>query len=92
MREAIDSLGDELRFVMLTSDARVAGQEAAPADAERVRLEEGEVVLQVTPSEHEKCIRCWHYRPDVGVDPDHPEICGRCVENVTGPGETRRVA
>ena len=92
LREAVDSLGDELRFVLITSEARVAGLDVAPADAERIKLEEGEMVLQVTPSEHEKCVRCWHYRADVGSDPEHPEICGRCVENVCGAGETRRVA
>ena len=92
LREAVDSLGDELRFVLITSEARVAGLDVAPADAERIKLEEGEMALRVTPSEHEKCVRCWHYRADVGSDPEHPEICGRCVENVCGAGETRSVA
>jgi len=92
LREAVDSLGDELRFVLLTSEARVADLAEAPADAERIKLEDGEVILQVTPSEQEKCVRCWHYRADVGSDPEHPEICGRCVENVFGAGESRRVA
>jgi isoleucyl-tRNA synthetase len=92
LREAVDSLGDELRFVLITSEARVADLGAAPADAERIKLEAGEIALQVTPSEHEKCVRCWHYRADVGSDPEHPEICGRCVENVCGAGETRRMA
>jgi isoleucyl-tRNA synthetase len=90
--QAIDSLGDELRFVLLTSDARVANLDDAPADVEHIRLDEGQVALRVTPSEHEKCVRCWHYRADVGADADHPEICGRCVENVAGTGEIRRIA
>jgi isoleucyl-tRNA synthetase len=92
LREAVDSLGDELRFVLLTSEARVGGLEAAPGEVERIRLEEGVVALKVTPTEHQKCERCWHYRADVGSDPGHPEICGRCVENVCGAGESRRVA
>ncbi|MBT8048876.1 MAG: hypothetical protein KJO92_10720, partial [Gammaproteobacteria bacterium] len=91
-RKAIDSLGDELRFVLLTSEARVGDLEAAPDTAERVRLEEGELALLVTPSEHQKCVRCWHYREDVGSDPEHPEVCGRCADNVSGSGEVRRVA
>jgi len=90
--EAIESLGDELRFVLLTSEARVAGLDEAPREVERVRLEEGEIAIRVVPSEHEKCVRCWHYRADVGSDPQHPELCGRCVENIDGPGETRRIA
>ncbi|MBT8060685.1 MAG: isoleucine--tRNA ligase [Gammaproteobacteria bacterium] len=92
LREAIDGLGDELRFVLITSEARVGKLADAPAEAERVALEEGEIALQVTPTEHEKCVRCWHYREEVGSNPDHPELCGRCVENVDGAGEVRRVA
>lgn len=92
LKLAIDWLGDELRFVLLTSEARVHELAAVPRDAERVRLERGEIALCVTPSVHGKCVRCWHYREDVGVHADHPEICGRCVENVSGAGESRRVA
>ena len=92
LKEAIDWLGDELRFVLLTSEARVHSLSAAPADAERVSLEQGEIALQVNPSQHEKCVRCWHYREDVGSNPEHPEICARCVDNVSGEGEVRKVA
>jgi isoleucyl-tRNA synthetase len=91
-KDAVDWLGDELRFVLITSDARVQPLQAAPDDAERVQLGDGEMALRVTPTEHAKCIRCWHYLPDVGVNPEHPEICGRCVTNVSGAGEVRRVA
>ncbi len=91
-KSALDWLGDELRFVLITSDARVHELAAAPASAERVKLDGGEIAVQVTPSEHAKCVRCWHYRADVGADPDHPEACLRCVENVSGAGEQRRVA
>ena len=92
LKQAIDWLGDELRFVLITSGARVHELSAAPAGAERERLEHGEIVVVVTPSQDQKCIRCWHYRKDVGSHTEHPEICGRCVENVTGAGEVRRVA
>ncbi len=44
----------------------------------------------VSVAESPKCIRCWHHREDVGSHPDHPEICGRCVSNVEGPGEERK--
>ncbi|MEO7149511.1 MAG: zinc finger domain-containing protein, partial [Rhodanobacteraceae bacterium] len=37
-----------------------------------------------------KCVRCWHHRADVGTHAEHPELCGRCIENVDGGGETRR--
>jgi isoleucyl-tRNA synthetase len=48
--------------------------------------------VRVAPSVYPKCIRCWHHREDVGTNPEHPQICGRCVQNVTGPGETRSYA
>mgnify|MGYP000876315353 CR=1 FL=1 len=40
----------------------------------------------------EKCVRCWHQREDVGQSSEHPELCGRCIENVAGAGEERRIA
>jgi len=91
-KEALDWLGDELRFVLITSDARVHALDTSPDEAERVNLDGEEIALMVAPSEHEKCVRCWHYRADVGSDPEHPEACLRCVDNVTGSGEHRRVA
>jgi isoleucyl-tRNA synthetase len=90
--EAIEWLGDELRFVLLTSEAHAGDFAMAPKTAENMQLEGGKLAVVVTPSEHEKCVRCWHYRADVGSNDDHPEICGRCVENVAGEGETRRFA
>jgi isoleucyl-tRNA synthetase len=44
------------------------------------------------PTGEQKCVRCWHRRPDIGAHPEHPEICGRCAENIAGPGELRRWA
>ena len=85
-------LEDELRFVLITSYARVHPVEERPGDAVDAGLPEAELWIRVTPSAHGKCIRCWHHREDVGASPEHPEICGRCVENVTGNGETRRFA
>ncbi|MFC0709834.1 isoleucine--tRNA ligase [Azorhizophilus paspali] len=83
-------LGDELRFVLITSAARVQLLEAAPADT--VDTEVAGLRIQVSKSAHAKCARCWHHREDVGLDPAHPEICGRCVENIQGEGEVRRHA
>jgi isoleucyl-tRNA synthetase len=75
--DALAALGDELRFVMITSEAAVR---------------EGADAILATPSSHAKCDRCWHYRADVGADAAHPSLCGRCVSNLTGAGETRRLA
>jgi len=75
---ALASLGDDLRFVLITSAARVS----------RVDSPSDETIVAV-PSAHAKCERCWHYRADVGAAPAHPTICGRCVENLEGAGEPR---
>ncbi len=86
----LDRLGDELRFVTITSSARVEHTDAdwdagvaSPMKGLRVEL-----ALSSDP----KCVRCWHFRADVGSHPEHPELCGRCVDNVDGAGETRRFA
>jgi isoleucyl-tRNA synthetase len=79
--EAANALGDDLRFVMLTSSARVF----------RVANEADKKIL-VAPSSYQKCDRCWHYREDVGADAAHPSICGRCVSNLFGTGELRHYA
>ncbi len=85
----LGKLGDELRFVLITSAARVVLLEGA---AEGVETALPALRVRVQTAGGEKCVRCWHYREDVGSDAAHPEICGRCVSNVAGPGEDRRVA
>jgi isoleucyl-tRNA synthetase len=83
-------LGDELRFVLITSKAAVAPLVQAPADA--VTTELGGLKLKVVKSGFSKCARCWHFIETVGSDPAHPDICDRCVTNISGPGEVRHYA
>lgn len=87
----LNALGDELRFVLLTSGATVADYASAPADAWHSELLQGlQVVLN--KADGEKCPRCWHYTRDIGKVAEHAEICGRCVSNVAGNGEQRKFA
>ena len=72
--DALARLGSDLRFVLITSLASVRRGDAA--------------AVEVTPSAHPKCDRCWHYRADV----DAEGLCGRCQQNLNGPGEPRRYA
>jgi isoleucyl-tRNA synthetase len=74
----LESLGDDLRFALITSQARVERGD--------------EVAIDVAVSKHAKCERCWHYRADVGAVAHHPTVCARCASNLDGPGETRRHA
>jgi len=77
----LQSFGDDLKFVLITSSATVV-----PVASE------AEDKLIVTASAHKKCERCWHYRADVGVDHHHAGLCGRCVANLFGGGESRHIA
>ncbi len=72
------SLGEDLKFVFITSKVTLVAGEA--------------LAVTVHASTDTKCERCWHWRSDVGQDPAHPTICGRCVSNLQGAGETRQVA
>lgn len=89
--QLLRQLDDELRFVLITSKAEVFPLAQAPASAEPAEEIKG-LKIWVEPSPHPKCVRCWHRRSDVGSHPDHSGLCGRCVENVVGPGEVRRYA
>jgi isoleucyl-tRNA synthetase len=86
--EFLKYFADDLRFVFITSQATV--KDGAPADAVGTVLPD--VSIRVYPSTHPKCERCWHYRADVGADAAHPQLCGRCVSNLSGAGEPRRYA
>lgn len=86
----LNALGDELRFVLLTSKAVVENKENRPADA--VASEIDGLFISVAATSAEKCERCWHYCDDVGTHEEHKDICGRCVTNVDGEGEVRQFA
>ncbi|MDF0532901.1 isoleucine--tRNA ligase [Shewanella sp. A32] len=90
LADALAKIGDELRFVLLTSKATVQPLAQAPADATDTEL--SALKLQVSKAAAEKCERCWHHREDVGVNPAHPHLCGRCVTNIEGEGEQRLFA
>lgn len=77
----LKELGDDLKFVLITSSATVSPATSA-ADEK----------ITVKASTYKKCERCWHYRSDVGLLADHPGLCGRCNANLFGSGEHRRIA
>ncbi|HEY0664634.1 MAG TPA: class I tRNA ligase family protein, partial [Gallionella sp.] len=79
--DVLARLGDDLRFVFITSRATV---HRATVEADQR--------IEVSASSHAKCERCWHYRSDVGADAQHATLCGRCVSNLYGSGEARRYA
>jgi len=85
------ALGEELRFLMITSAARLHVVQVPPAGtAAAESVEGGGVWIAVRRSADAKCVRCWHHRPDVGEVSEHPELCARCVGNLVMPGEQRR--
>ncbi|MEZ8989932.1 isoleucine--tRNA ligase [Vibrio breoganii] len=86
----LNKLGDELRFVLLTSRADVAPVSEKSDTAQQTEIEG--LFVQVNATELEKCDRCWHHTADVGTIEGHETICGRCVSNVEGEGEVRKFA
>ena len=88
--DTLNQLSGELHFIFITSNASVIADQFAPDDAIQTELEG--VKLKVIVSEYKKCVRCWHQRYDVGEHAAHPELCGRCEENVEGKGESRLYA
>jgi isoleucyl-tRNA synthetase len=83
-------LGDELRFVLITSSATIEVVSQAPEGVATTEIEG--LWLSVAPAEGDKCDRCWHVTTDIGKSEAHPELCGRCITNVDGEGETRQFA
>ncbi|TNH43160.1 isoleucine--tRNA ligase [Photorhabdus luminescens] len=90
LADKLNSLRDELRFVLLTSQVVVADYEQAGEDAQQSEI--GSLKIAFRKADGEKCPRCWHYAKDVGLVAEHAELCGRCVTNVAGNGEERKFA
>ena len=78
--DALASLGDELRFVMIVSAV------------ELVKSADEETHFAVSASKEGKCERCWHYVAGIGSDAEHPTLCPRCASNLFGAGEKRLFA
>jgi isoleucyl-tRNA synthetase len=94
----LSTFGDDLRFVFITSRVTIHKLEELNQneldDSTRSLLEVAPLStwVRARPSQQKKCDRCWHYRADVGSHAEHPTICGRCVSNLFGAGESRKYA
>ncbi|MEX2445792.1 MAG: class I tRNA ligase family protein, partial [Dehalococcoidia bacterium] len=69
--------GVDMAEVAITSGIRF--ETAAPPGDAFVTDGAPDVGVVVALAEGDKCERCWRVLPDVGSDPRHPGICGRCV-------------
>lgn len=85
----VKKLGDEIRFVLITSEVDILPLEQAPSS---LKSELEGLKVAVTACEYAKCERCWHQRPEVGTLLGHETVCQRCVDNIEGDGETRLFA
>ena len=90
--DALQPFADELRFILICSYVHLHLDDDLPANA--IKTDIDGLSLTAKASEHTKCVRCWHHREDVGSKAEHPELCGRCVENIdeSGTGEQRTYA
>ncbi len=84
--QALGELKDELRFVFITSDARIHLISEKPKEATDINKS---LAIKVIKSSYQKCVRCWHHREEIGENEAHKDLCARCIENVAGGGETR---
>jgi len=89
LASTLNKLGDELRFVFITSDAQVKAFNEKPDGAVVVSIGDASLAIVANKTEAEKCVRCWHKRSDVGDVSEHPELCTRCASNAFGDGEQR---
>ncbi len=98
MYDSLAKLGEELRFVLITSSASLAPVSKAPTNTTNETSNENsnesaaDLKVVITAAKGIKCVRCWHIRDDIGTDSTHPELCARCVTNVSGHGEVRHYA
>ncbi|OUU78520.1 MAG: isoleucine--tRNA ligase [Gammaproteobacteria bacterium TMED78] len=83
LKRLLDKFSEELRFIFITSEVRVIS-----SDKGRETAIPG-LRVRVTKCDYEKCVRCWHRRPDVGQVSQHELLCERCYQNVEGQGEVR---
>jgi len=89
----LNQLGNELRFVLITSEASVKPWSEADENSTEISITgASQLKISARASTRKKCVRCWHHRADVGSHSEHPELCSRCVENVAGSGEQRQFA
>ncbi len=79
-----------MKFILITSRATLLKAEDKPGDAIATSVDG--LSLVISPSEHDRCDRCWHQTAEVGQDATHPELCVRCIDNVDGGGEQRLFA
>jgi isoleucyl-tRNA synthetase len=82
VKKQLESVGDELRFVLITSYARL--HSISEKTAKAIESDVSGLYIEVSASQHDKCVRCWHHREEVGSNETHPELCDRCIENVDG--------
>ncbi|MDA8098588.1 MAG: isoleucine--tRNA ligase [Nitrospiraceae bacterium] len=79
--ELLKQYEQDLAFIFIVSQAKVATAAEAPADAFASEAVKG---LKVTagPAKGQKCGRCWMYQESVGAVAEHPQICSRCAGNL----------
>lgn len=82
IKKSLERYQDELHFIFITSKARVHAYSAPDEEATESEIDGLSIVARA--SIHKKCVRCWHHTEDIGSNPEHPEICGRCIANIGG--------
>jgi isoleucyl-tRNA synthetase len=66
----------------LVSDAGLRAEFRELLNVSQFEITDDPKAELVIHADGQKCERCWHWETDVGSHPEHPTICGRCVEAV----------
>ncbi len=88
LRGQLQPVAEELRFLLITAETQMDSLENKSDSA--LPTNDADLWVQISASQCPKCVRCWHHRPEVGKHQNHPELCGRCIENIEREGEQRR--
>jgi isoleucyl-tRNA synthetase len=80
LRENLRGLEEMLSRVFIVSQVRLADPESLDSAIPAVDIPE--LMIQVKPALATKCARCWVHDETVGAEPNQPEICSRCVQEL----------
>ncbi len=79
--DLLNQFSEELRFLFITSSVDLQFDDALDSNQD--------ISVTVKKSDAEKCGRCWHRQESVGDSDEHPEICARCISNISDSPEVR---
>jgi isoleucyl-tRNA synthetase len=88
MYHLVSKMKDELHFILIVSNVNIEFYHYAPRDAQSTIMDGIKVKIEI--AQGSKCKRCWQRQNTVGNSKEYPDICHRCIENITTLGGEKR--